>query len=258
MCRAPASARRTAGGTKTFTNGHADDTKPVTVMNRPLQLLFLIALVCPPLIAARLDPAGAARFLEALTQDTLRASYATPLFAFASLCLAVERVVYTFVWCCPERFLDLCVRLKGTWLEGKTPVDVIVNLFTINKFFQYGGFILFFFASGAALTLPATTFDAIVGAQLVAIGQILNIGIYRAIGKNGVYYGCKFNQHVNWCTGFPFNVVTAHPQYLGSVLTTFGACLLTAHPAVLRRGWFGLAAMQALQYAYMSYVEHNL
>ena len=52
--------------------------------------------------------------------------------------------------------------------------------------------------------------------------QVLNISIYRAIGKKGVYYGFKLGSPVPWHTGFPFNVVS-HPQYVGSIMTIWGA-----------------------------------
>ena len=55
--------------------------------------------------------------------------------------------------------------------------------------------------------------------------QALNVGIYRAIGNPGVYYGFKLGHHVPWRTGFPFNVVS-HPQYVGSALTVWGAVAL--------------------------------
>ncbi|KAJ8599221.1 hypothetical protein CTAYLR_006399 [Chrysophaeum taylorii] len=222
-------------------------------MNRPLQIGFVAALVLPPVLAASLDPAGASKVGAWLTYTFT--GWFEPLFVLASCCLAVERVCYTVVWCCPGRFAAFCEAVRSTPLGGKTPVDVVVKFFTINKIFQYGGFAIFYHQFPRPTLFP---FALVVGMQLVLIGQILNVGIYRAIGKAGVYYGCKFDQHAEWCTGFPFNVVTAHPQYLGSVLTTFGACLLLANDSVVERGWFGLAAMQALQYAYMAYVEHHL
>ena len=106
--------------------------------------------------------------------------------------------------------------------------------------------------------LPRVLFQWVVGANLVALGQALNVGIYRSIGKVGVYYGYKYGMSVPWCTGFPFNVCCAHPQYLGSALTAYGLVLLAATDAHVLRGWGGLAHVQALQYAYMSFVEHNL
>ena len=96
------------------------------------------------------------------------------------------------------------------------------------------------------------------GTQLFLVGQLLNAAIYSAIGKAGVYYGYKIGVPVPWCTGFPFNVLSAHPQYLGSAMTAYGAVLLTATDAHVLNGWGGLAHVQALAYAYMSYVEHNL
>ena len=83
-------------------------------------------------------------------------------------------------------------------------------------------------------------------------------GIYRAIGKAGVYYGYKFGVAVPWCTGFPFTLGLAHPQYLGSAATAYGCVLLSLTAAHVPGGYGGLAHAQALLYAYMAYVEHNL
>lgn len=65
----------------------------------------------------------------------------------------------------------------------------------------------------------------LVGGALVAAGQTLNAGIYRAIGHPGVYYGFKLGHTIPWVTGFPFNVVR-HPQYVGSVMSVVGAAVL--------------------------------
>ena len=49
--------------------------------------------------------------------------------------------------------------------------------------------------------------------------------MYKAIGKEGVYYGEKLGRKVPWCTSFPFSVVS-HPQYVGSVLSIWGVLTL--------------------------------
>ena len=54
--------------------------------------------------------------------------------------------------------------------------------------------------------------------------QSLNVGIYRAIGHAGVYYGYKLGHQIPWHDGFPFNVVR-HPQYVGSALSVWGLAL---------------------------------
>ena len=64
--------------------------------------------------------------------------------------------------------------------------------------------------------------------------QTLNVSMYNAIGKKGVYYGEKLGSKVPWCTSFPFNVVS-HPQYVGSVLSIWGvfALVYAQGPATL-------------------------
>ncbi|GFH15500.1 phosphatidyl-N-methylethanolamine N-methyltransferase, partial [Haematococcus lacustris] len=73
----------------------------------------------------------------------------------------------------------------------------------------------------AALSLPHILYAAI---WLKA----LNVGIYKAIGKVGVYYGTRLGHTVPWVTGFPFSVVP-HPQYVGSALSVWGGAALLAN-----------------------------
>lgn len=84
----------------------------------------------------------------------------------------------------------------------------------------------------SAIPLPA----AAAGLVLGAAGQALNVGIYRAIGHAGVYYGFKLGHSVPWVDGFPFNVVS-HPQYVGSVLSVWGAALFTWGQAPAAMPW---------------------
>lgn len=85
-------------------------------------------------------------------------------------------------------------------------------------------------------TLPPAPSLSTVSSAL-SLPQWLNVGIYRAIGHAGVYYGFKLGHTVPWVSGFPFNVV-AHPQYVGSVATVLGGAALVSTglpgPAALR------------------------
>lgn len=69
--------------------------------------------------------------------------------------------------------------------------------------------------------------QVVIALGLIVFGQVLNAGIFRAIGHVGVYYGFKLGHVVPWVDGFPFNVVR-HPQYVGSVATIWGGALLAA------------------------------
>ena len=84
--------------------------------------------------------------------------------------------------------------------------------------------------------------------------QALNIGIFRAIGHVGVYYGFKLGDKVPWVSGFPFNVVS-HPQYVGAVLSVWGIAALVwqqapVGTAAIGAYWTALYAVTAIQESY--------
>lgn len=64
-------------------------------------------------------------------------------------------------------------------------------------------------------------------------GQALNVGIFRAIGRDGVYYGARLGRRIPWVKGWPFDAALAHPQYAGSAMSVWAGALLmgSARPA---------------------------
>ena len=78
-------------------------------------------------------------------------------------------------------------------------------------------------------------------AEHVPAMQVLNLSIYRAIGQDGVYYGIRLGKQIPWCDSFPFNIVS-HPQYVGSIMTVWGAFCLTLEQqnqsGSFRLAWF--------------------
>jgi methylene-fatty-acyl-phospholipid synthase len=74
------------------------------------------------------------------------------------------------------------------------------------------------------------------GVFLIAVGQTLNVSVYMAIGKHGVYYGHKFGKRIPWCTKFPYNFRLSHPQYVGGVLTFWGCAALLWLPSLVDAG----------------------
>lgn len=86
---------------------------------------------------------------------------------------------------------------------------------------------------------------------LCCVGQSLNVGIYTAIGKDGVYYGFKLGKKIPWVNGFPFNVVS-HPQYVGSAMTVWGVLALLHNQLPesakhITAFWTGLYVVTGLQ-----------
>ncbi|KAJ9519887.1 hypothetical protein QJQ45_014615 [Haematococcus lacustris] len=99
---------------------------------------------------------------------------------------------------------------------------------------------------------------------LFSFGQALNVGIYKAIGKVGVYYGTRLGHTVPWVTGFPFSVVP-HPQYVGSALSVWGVAALLANQlppdccgGLANSLVLGLAAFWSLLYAMSAVIESYL
>ena len=183
--------------------------------------------------------------------------------------VGVSHVLYWWVWYWPHKWAALCARVRGPKTD---PVDVLAALASLLRLLQ---FILSFWlvekhlapaaapgAWPAAWPLPKLLdcylgAGAAVGAAGLALfgcGQALNMGIYHAIGKEGVYYGCKLGKDIPWCEGFPFNVC-GHPQYMGCVLSLWGSFL----PIVLQGpAWLAaLPGLWTLFYVFSGAVESD-
>ena len=100
----------------------------------------------------------------------------------------------------------------------RSPVDGGARASRSPKVLQIGSFVAWYAAFGPVRPRRGRVARRVRGlqtgvrAQGIFLGQLLNMAIYKAIGKNGVYYGYKLGRPVPWCTTFPFNAFTAHPQ----------------------------------------------
>jgi len=101
----------------------------------------------------------------------------------------------------------------------------------------------------------------LIGLALIVTGQVFNVAIYKAIGKNGVYYGNRFGAQLGpWCTGFPFNVpppMGRHPQYFGVLCTIWGLVLICSTQAALAAGMMELAVVWTIFYIITSLIEQT-
>ena len=88
---------------------------------------------------------------------------------------------------------------------------------------------------------------------LIAAGQTLNVSVFRALGKTGVFYGNRLGQPVPWKRTFPFTWFE-HPQYLGTVLTIWGFFVLMRFPA---HDWLFVPVLETVYYAVGAYFERD-
>lgn len=135
--------------------------------------------------------------------------------------LALPHLLYAFIWYMPE-----------LWMKTfqKRSVEVFETCAWLLKSVQFSSVVLWFVSNkdatrGGAGTTSIPPVAGVIGLALMVLGQTLNAGTYKAIGHVGVYYGFKLGHAVPWVDGFPFSVV-AHPQYVGSVLSVWGAAVM--------------------------------
>lgn len=133
------------------------------------------------------------------------------------------------------------------------PVDVLRNLFVGFKTLQLAVFVWWCYLHGDGDLRPPGVdgFWIGVGGVLIALGQLLNLGVFVQLGKIGVFYGNKFGYHVPWCQKFPFTVFR-HPQYVGAVLSVWGFFVSTRFP---HDDWFVLPILQTGYYLAGAYLE---
>mmetsp|Transcript_159865 Transcript_159865/g.282000 ORF Transcript_159865/g.282000 Transcript_159865/m.282000 type:complete len:214 (-) Transcript_159865:8-649(-) len=173
--------------------------------------------------------------------------------------VTAQPCLYAAVWFYPHRFKECAVRSPLNLLGGHA-VDVFSKLVLGLKAVQVTSLLAWLergllpVLGWGSLTGSWAVLDAVrsgppsrwaAALTLLGLGQSLNLGIYAAIGHDGVYYGFKLGRAVPWATGFPFNLGLRHPQYVGSWLSWAGLMLLflpdrrAAAPAAVVLSLFG-------------------
>ncbi len=168
--------------------------------------------------------------------------------------LSLERIAYVAVWYRPRQFASWC----GRWsIAGLTdPVDALEKLFGFFKVLQFGVFVAWCWFHGAGVLWPPSQQGVVfvLAGVLLAIGQSLNLIVFRRLGKVGVFYGNRFGHRVPWCEAFPFNVLK-HPQYVGAVLSIWGFFLAMRFP---QQDWYVLPALETFYYVVGAYLEAHV
>uniref|UniRef100_A0A7S2NCY7 phosphatidyl-N-methylethanolamine N-methyltransferase n=1 Tax=Alexandrium andersonii TaxID=327968 RepID=A0A7S2NCY7_9DINO len=136
--------------------------------------------------------------------------------------LGIERFLYGYIYHFPESFKKTCKTYLKSMLEADQGLFWLVakHLGVVIKVFQFGviGYDVLFRCS---LAVPPIN-RLIAGIVLLALGQLLNMAVFNAIGAIGVYYGSQLGYEVPWHEGFPYNVGISDPQYWGVILCVWG------------------------------------
>ena len=188
--------------------------------------------------------------------------------------LSIPHIFYFVLWTQPQLWLAVCKPLTdaraqraGGTSEAYGNEACICMSVTAHfiKALQFFGCVAWFWTySPSSLTLAALmaqpVWRLVLGVLLLLAGQSLNAGIYAAIGRNGVYYGNRFGAKLGpWVTGFPFNIPIAgrHPQYVGVLLSIWGAASLLSDQSANDAGVLYVAGAWSALYVLTSIIEQN-
>ena len=108
------------------------------------------------------------------------------VFFCVAFLLSLERICYVWVWHKPAAFRYWSAR--PIWASIGTPVDVLAFLFSGFKALQLAVFASWchVLGNGSLWPLNATITSLTAGAFLIAIGQLLNIGVFYRLDRKSV------------------------------------------------------------------------
>lgn len=170
----------------------------------------------------------------------------------AAALLSVERLAYIFIWRNPSAFKRWSLH-RASGVGG--PVELLAILFAAFKVIQIAVFVGWHLTFGDGTLWPQSRDPKVIaaGALLVALGQALNVSVFKRLGKVGVFYGNKFGHDIAWCRKFPFTWFE-HPQYVGTVLAIWGFFFLMRFPSP---DWIVLPLLESVYYTAGARLERD-
>ncbi len=157
----------------------------------------------------------------------------SPFSVAAFFLLGIERVLYAFWYCYPNKF-KASVR-NGTF--GKSAQEEPLywkSAMTLGKYIKVFQFsvIAYDLISRCDIDFGTDKLPQMcIGIALILLGQFLNVAVFNALGAIGVYYGYEFGYDVPMVSCFPYNVSwISDPQYWGVVLTVWGLYISFGFP----------------------------
>lgn len=165
--------------------------------------------------------------------------------------LSLERLAYAAVWRAPNAFK----RWSERGATDRSAIDTLAILFVAFKVLQLGVFVGWCLVHNAGRLTPYSSDVRVLvaGGVLIAIGQALNLSVFRALGKVGVFYGNRLGHYVPWRQTFPFTWFD-HPQYVGTVLTIWGFFVLMRFPAP---DWLFVPVLETVYYVIGIWLERD-
>ena len=118
--------------------------------------------------------------------------------------------------------VSLTLQVVGFYLGCKN--QCLLTHKQLKTFLVLNRFLFFALYTTWVLKYGKVRFSSI-GLILIAIGQYINLLVYKKLGADFVYYGREYGMKSDYITEFPFTM--RHPQYIGTILTTLGVLFIT-------------------------------
>jgi methylene-fatty-acyl-phospholipid synthase len=114
--------------------------------------------------------------------------------AFVSL----PHILYAYIWTQPEGFM----RFNRAYSKTADPVQTFASIAVGLKFVQFAAFFTWYLNTAPLVDFADLgVLRILIALVLFAAGQALNVGIFNAVGTEGVYYGIKLGKKIPWATG---------------------------------------------------------
>ena len=174
--------------------------------------------------------------------------------------LSLEHIGYALIWNNPNLILtqvnnpNKAIDLIEQFLISQKIIQLIAIILFMYNFYRLN---MLQFSNQIKYTL------LISGIILCILGQLLNISVYKIIGRNGVYYGNRFGLAIPWVNTFPYNnKYIKHPQYIGATFFWIGACLIvysfiSDKSILVQNSIILIAIFQIINYYIMSKIEET-
>ena len=162
----------------------------------------------------------------------------------AAVLLAAERACY--VWIARSSGSFRAWSRRPALARLGEPVVVVRALFYGFKVLQVAVFAGWCWLHGRGSLAPTVDdgFVLALSATAIVAGQVLNWSVFYRLGWVGAFFGDRLGHDVPWCRDFPFSLLS-HPQYVGTVLTIWGAFAIMRFP---HDDWWVLPLIETAYY----------
>jgi hypothetical protein len=147
------------------------------------------------------------------------------------LLIGSSTILYSFIWFYPYIFSKIIGKENN-------PVHLLSQLSMFLKVLQLIS-ITFLFENIHLIGLHSSIMTILTDNVTVTFvcfllfftGQFMNLSVYQALTRDGVYYGAVFGRKIKWVSGWPyklFNIISIpDPQYLGCILSLISLLFLS-------------------------------